>query len=170
MRAKSRPALNKAPRRRSSRHALLVGAVVSIRTSLREGALFPALLFVFPLLYLLYFSQQRVMIVRNLMLTLPLLAAGAALGLQWIVEVAHSRRSTWLVGAALLVVFGVNQVWQLQAGLSIPRHRRWNGAIAASDFPSDKPVWASRSFIEQGSLAVVAGPLAFEQAGDRHWR
>jgi hypothetical protein len=48
--------------------------------AVRQTPLWAALVFSFPLLYVLYFSLQRVMIVRNLIAVAPFIAVAAALG------------------------------------------------------------------------------------------
>ena len=93
----------------------LVGVFVLFKESWQDSVLFLS----FPVLYVLFFSLQRVMIVRNLLVVLPFLAVLSARGL-----VFSWMKIRYLLPRAALVLFifgivTVNSVWLWNAAHSI---------------------------------------------------
>lgn len=77
----------------------LIGVANLIARDFRQAATF----LVFPVSYLLYFTTQGTMVVRNLLAVVPFLAVAAAQGAQVIAEFVHRReRSAGLVGFGCL--------------------------------------------------------------------
>ncbi|HSO27187.1 MAG TPA: phospholipid carrier-dependent glycosyltransferase [Anaerolineales bacterium] len=100
----------------------LFGAVITLRALERRNALALAeniLLILFPALYLLYFSTQRVMAARNLLLAAPFFALLAARGAYWIYQRLDAKplQIGWIV--LLLGAFAYNTVWLGYAARSI---------------------------------------------------
>jgi hypothetical protein len=80
------------------------------------------LLMLAPGLYLLYFSLQRALIVRNLLLLSPYLAVAIGIGAVWLR--GQLATTTWkrrLFDAALIAAFLANAIWIFDAALTI-RH------------------------------------------------
>jgi hypothetical protein len=109
----------------------IIGIVSVMRRNPREGAV----LLVFPLFYLLYFSMQRAMVVRNLLAVIPFLGAAAARGAGVISGFLGGNRSApavqlgrtaWrpAVWAALLGVLLCFNAWWLIASAEsiVARH------------------------------------------------
>ena len=93
----------------------LVGVFALFKESRQDAVLFLS----FPVLYVLFFSLQRVMIVRNLLVVLPFLAVLSARGI-----VFSWTKIRYLLprAALLLLVFGavtVNSAWLCEAANSI---------------------------------------------------
>lgn len=83
----------------------VLGGVHVVRQQRRLGVWLLSL----PVLFLAYMTQQRVMIVRNDMLLLPMFAVLAGLGVQWLL--AATRDRVWARGAvvvALVALVGLN--------------------------------------------------------------
>jgi 4-amino-4-deoxy-L-arabinose transferase-like glycosyltransferase len=105
----------------------LIGIVSVMRFNLREGVVF----LVFPLFYLLLFSMQRAMVVRNLLAVMPFFAVVAARGASVIgesfggnqaVPASLSRRPSWRLAvwiALLAVTLGTNASWLIASAESI---------------------------------------------------
>ncbi|MBV8135013.1 MAG: glycosyltransferase family 39 protein [Deltaproteobacteria bacterium] len=82
----------------------LVGAVAILREEMRVAPLLIAL----PVIYVLYFSSQRVMIVRNLLIVMPFLAVLAGRGAAAVASLG--RPAKYAVFAVLTIVITANNV------------------------------------------------------------
>jgi hypothetical protein len=82
----------------------VVGAVVLIREDMRVAPLLVAL----PVIYVLYFSNQRVMIVRNLLFVMPFVAVLAGRGAT--AAASLGRPAKYAVFAVLAIVITANYV------------------------------------------------------------
>ena len=105
----------------------IIGIVSSMQRDWREGAV----LLAFPLFYLLYFSMQRAMVVRNLLAVIPFFGIAAARGASVIGEflgrnlgapAVQPRRTDWRV-AVWVTLLGValcfNASWLIASAESI---------------------------------------------------
>jgi hypothetical protein len=94
---------------------MLIGIYALIRENRKLALVFLS----FPVLYVLYFSMQRVMIIRNLMIVFPFWAILAGRGVFYIGEQINSStvRRVLLAGAAALLV--VNIGWLFFAAQTI---------------------------------------------------
>lgn len=118
----------------------VLGAIRVMRTE-RQAVV---LLLLFPVAYLGYFSLQRVMVVRNLLLLAPFLVVLAARGLAWI------GRPALAVGAAALLA--LNAVWLVRAGESI----RYRG--------SDRYVAGLAAYVDaRPARQFLVSPRVFEE-------
>lgn len=134
----------------------LIGIYGVLRQSWKTGVMLLAL----PLLYLLYFSTLRVMIVRNLLILAPFLAVFAAEGVVLIWRWLQHRYLRWGLVLGVLVMLAVNAAWLLHSAQSIRyrgtnqyikefiafSHKQPNGAIYVS------PRVAAASIAENGML------------------
>lgn len=89
-------------------------AVLGALAVLRRSRALAALLVLFPILYLVFLSFQRVMIVRNLLLVAPFVAILAARGAGAIAAMLSRRAWRMAWGLVLLAVVSV-QAWSLHA-------------------------------------------------------
>ncbi len=96
----------------------LLGAAVVFRKSRRIGVL----LVLFPVVYLLYFSTQRVMVVRNLLVLAPFLAILSARGAAWVAEGLPLRALRLALSAVILTMLTANALFLARAAETI-RHR-----------------------------------------------
>lgn len=78
-----------------------MGVLVGVFFSARRGYFTTISLLVVPIAYLVYFSSQRVMIVRNLMVLIPFIAILCAMGVDALVERWSRARITWYALASL---------------------------------------------------------------------
>lgn len=101
--------------------AAVMGAIVTTRDD-RRAAL---IVLSFPVVFLLYFSTQRVMIVRNVLVVMPFLAAFAAIGIGALlkrgIRAPALRR---VASAAVAVMLMVNLAWLWTAAGTIKRPAR----------------------------------------------
>jgi len=93
----------------------LAGAVDLLRTDWRRACVLAG----FPLLYLLYFGSQRVMIVRNLLTVSPFLAVLCASGAAGIIKLVRSIAARRAVAAVLAAMVCFNMVFVVYASLTI---------------------------------------------------
>ena len=96
----------------------LTGAYAVYRKSQQRGLLF----FCFPVAYMLYFSLQRVMVVRNYLILAPFLAILAGRGVLFLWHRLPGRLWQSLLAALVAVILIVNAVWLVHAAASI-QHR-----------------------------------------------
>lgn len=87
----------------------VVGTIALLREDWRLGVIVLA----FPIAYVLYFSTQRVMYVRNMLVTLPYWATLATIGAGTVWQWLRGRgfRAAWAL--LLVAVIGYNVGWQL---------------------------------------------------------
>jgi hypothetical protein len=94
------------------------GLIVVLRGS-RKAAL---MLLVFPVIYVIYFSGQRAMIVRNYLVLVPFAAILAGRGFEWMQAGLSKRRAARMGLTALLaILFSINAIDQVQASNSIAK-------------------------------------------------
>jgi len=96
----------------------LIGAYAVHRQSKQRALLF----FCFPVVYMLYFSLQRVMLVRNYLILAPFLAILAARGSVFLWHRLPGRLWRSLLAALVVMILIVNAVWLVHAAASI-QHR-----------------------------------------------
>ena len=147
---------------------VILGMVSLMRQNWREGTV----LLAFPLFYLLYFSMQRVMVVRNLLAVIPFFGIAAARGASVIGEflggnlgtpAVQPRRTDWRVAvwvALLGVALCFNASWLIASAESIvARHTDRFVREAAryiQEHPHTKFLLSPRMARD---LAMVAPPL-----------
>lgn len=178
--------------------AMLLGALCLVGTwSLRKDAPTAALLLSFPAVYVLYFSSQRAMVVRNLLVVAPFLAILAAHGAAALWQrlnaegeaVARSRAAR-AAGAALAALLTgavlVDAAWLWHAATTIrERHSdrfvrealTYVGAHAATTFYLSPRVATHFALIGAHALPnVTAGPddaehvMFYAHEGVRHYQ
>lgn len=135
------------------------GAVALARQDWRLASLLVGL----PLVYLLYFSSQRVMAVRNLQVLLPLLAVLVAVGAHACWRGARPAPLRALVLAALGLALAWNVWWLVRADRSILRRGSIDRAaeVAAYVRRSPRPVFLGSGLREELGAEVVQ-PLVDE--------
>jgi hypothetical protein len=101
--------------------ALLVVALAAlgIVPLLRERWRLGVILLAFPVIYFAYFSRQRVMIVRNMLVLTPFIVVLASTGVWFIYQWVRQRPVRWIVGGLLAVCVCINFVWLFVAAGSI---------------------------------------------------
>jgi len=76
--------------------------------------------FMVPIFYLLYFANQKVMIVRNLLVLLPFLAILASRGISYcIIQLVQTKKIRILLSIGICVIILVNLAWLHRAAESI---------------------------------------------------
>jgi hypothetical protein len=137
---------------------VVAGAAYLVKTQARVGAWFLSL----PVLYCVYMSSQRVMIVRNYQLLLPFFAVLMGWGLLAATAATRARpRLQLLVGtaAALFVVYNLGVATTSSLGIRRPRESSPGSAIEAR--LSSSP--GTRFFLSAASLNAVGA-----EAPSRH--
>ena len=152
-----------------------------------------ALLFAFPFAYLLYFSIQGSMVVRNLLAVAPFVAVGAARGAAVVARAIAARIQSpgWRHGAsaAWIVVLGgavcVNAAWLISSAESIVVRRTDRFVREAAEYvrghPESRYLLSPRVALDVGrvapSLANVTGAVAdadafvlYAREGMRRWQ
>jgi MFS family permease len=107
----------------------------------------------FPLAFVLYLSWQRVMIVRNLLIVVPFVAALAALGAGWLMKAMPARAWRVTVGAALMLIVAINLAQVAAAADDI--------AGGPRDLAADTRAW----MVTRGT-AVATSPAVRALIGD----
>ncbi len=113
-----------------------------------------AVLFSLPLLYVAYFSYQRMMVVRNFAVMLPFLAIAAGIGVHGLHAVIRTRAlrisALFVVAAALCW----NAVFLVRADLSILKRRSLDMPTALAEFvaSTSKPL-----FLAPNARDLIAG-------------
>lgn len=96
-----------------------LGGLVAVLRDDRRTAL---IVLAFPVVYLLYFTTQRVMIVRNVLVVMPFLATLAAIGLGTLLKRGIRASSLRIVAAAgIAAMLLVNLAWLWTAARTIKR-------------------------------------------------
>jgi hypothetical protein len=96
---------------------LVPAGLIAVLRGSREQAL---MLLIFPVTYLIYFSTQRVMIVRNYLVLVPFAAILAGRGFEWMQAGLSKRRAVRLGLTVLIgVLFSINAIEQVQASNSV---------------------------------------------------
>jgi 4-amino-4-deoxy-L-arabinose transferase-like glycosyltransferase len=142
---------------------LCVLALVGAAALARRDRRLAGLLVVLPLVYLLYFSTQRVMAVRNLQVLMPLLAVLAAVGMHACLGGMRSPAAKRLALAALGVALAWNAWWLARADLSIVRRGSIDRAaeVAAYVRAAPRPVFLGSGLRDELGAEVVQ-PLVDE--------
>lgn len=96
----------------------IAGAVDLIRKD-RNVAIYLLLVTV---IYVLYFSTQKVMFVRNLMLVFPVLAILAARGISWALQAVPRANLRYAAAGVVTLAVAANFGWQLSAAVTIAGH------------------------------------------------
>jgi hypothetical protein len=100
--------------------SLFIATLVGAYALLREDRLVAALFLCFPLIYILYLSTQKVMIVRNLLILLPFFAILSAHGMAYLyARYAWSPRLRTLFAGFVAVLLLINLRWAIAATASI---------------------------------------------------
>ncbi|MCE9593484.1 MAG: hypothetical protein K8S98_04760 [Planctomycetes bacterium] len=129
--------------------AALIGVVWLARRDPRLALVVGSL----PIVYLLYFSTQRVMLVRNLQMLLPFLAVFAACGVHALTLAFAKPAARVVVWALVLVGLGWNVAWLARSDLSIVRR----GSI-------DRPA-EIESFVRAAAKPVFLGKRVLAELG-----
>jgi hypothetical protein len=129
----------------------VLGAVALARRDRRATAVVLAV----PLLYLAYFTLQRVLFVRNLEVLLPFMAVAFGLGVRGGLALGLSRAVRLAGAASLLAALGWNAVFLAQADRSIARR----GSV---DLPS-----ALADFVASAGEPVFLAPRVLQALGAR---
>jgi 4-amino-4-deoxy-L-arabinose transferase-like glycosyltransferase len=123
---------------------LFACAFLGIYAMLRSEHKSALLALPFPLIYVFYFSLQRVMIARNLLAVAPFLALLAGRGVIFMAEsipgAARTRRILQLAWyGVILIILGVNAVWLFSAARSIQARGADAEAREAADYLRANP-------------------------------
>jgi hypothetical protein len=120
----------------------VIGIIAVFRRSWRLGLL----LLPFPMIYIGYFSQQIVMLVRNLLILAPFLAVFAAAGSVLIFDLLRNIRGRWGIAsagsfaAAIGIAIAVNFGWLIYASASMhERHQVQNQLSEAASYLEKHP-------------------------------
>ncbi len=92
---------------------------VGIITLWRESRRLATLILIFPMIYLLFMSLQRAMLIRNLLVLVPFIAVLVGLGVEWIWQQANRQ---WMRGFIILVTVGsvtINANWLVYSAHTI---------------------------------------------------
>jgi hypothetical protein len=126
-----------------------------------------------PVLYLLYMSTQIVMIVRNLLVLAPFLAALAAFGIGWLWDglAQYSRRLAYAVPVGLILLAGLNAVWLIETTQSVIQRGDRDGYTQAvmahiSNHPEQTFCIGSALSFEFGQRGFEAGNIRYFQPTD----
>lgn len=85
----------------------------------RESRRMMILIGLFPLLYLVYMSMQRAMLIRNLLILVPFVAVYAGLGMGWLWRILQVRWLRILLIGVAVIMMSVNAMWLVYAAQSI---------------------------------------------------
>ncbi len=113
-----------------------VGLFAVVRGCWREAVI----LLIFPALYLVYFSEQQAMIVRNYLVLVPFIVVLGARGWEWLQARIPNRRARVALSGLIVVLFSFNAVQGIQASNSVA-HRRDKDAFLRqfTDYVSAHP-------------------------------
>jgi hypothetical protein len=102
----------------------LFGLALAGIWALRKHTRFEVLLFLMvPVIYLLYFSSQKVMIVRNFLILLPFLAVLAAMGFGFLWKQMKGKTGRVALATGVILLLSVNGWWIIKTTGTI--HRPW---------------------------------------------
>jgi len=97
----------------------IVGSVVLWQESRRLAFL----VLLFPVLYLLFMSLQRAMLIRNLLILIPFIAVCIGLGIEWLWQKFSNHAIRYALFALLIIMLSVNASWLIfTAGTVVDRH------------------------------------------------
>lgn len=109
---------------------LLAGAAVAGAVAYaRADRALAIVLLMMPVVYLVYFSTQKVMFVRNLMFVFPVLAILSARGVSWGLSAIRQEGVRMAAAGVVALAVGANFAWQLGAAATV--HPRDEAAFAA---------------------------------------
>jgi len=94
-----------------------------------------------PVLYLLFFAGQRVMIVRNYMAVLPFLALWAGLGFSWLFALLGRRwrAAAWVLAGLLSACVTANFAWIALTSYEVAASDRIDLAAGLNAYLADRP-------------------------------
>jgi hypothetical protein len=124
---------------------------------LRHHRRMAVVLLLVPVVYFVYMSAQRVMVVRNLMVLLPFLAILAARGLALIVDRVPERTAQIAVGAVVLVLMAANGAWLVTAAESIADRGEIDHRRNIARYLLDKP--EQEFFLSYGAYGAIRSSL-----------
>jgi 4-amino-4-deoxy-L-arabinose transferase-like glycosyltransferase len=100
--------------------AVLFGlSLIGVVALWRESRRLTALTLLFPLLYLLFISVQKAMLIRNLLILVPFIAMYAGIGVSGLWD---NLRKSWMRGVlvlSLVVILGINALWLIYSADTI---------------------------------------------------
>lgn len=85
----------------------IIGGIILWRESRRLAIL----VLLFPVMYLLFMSLQRAMLIRNLLILVPFIAVLGGIGLQWVWEILRTRWLRIILIFSVGAMLSVNVVW-----------------------------------------------------------
>lgn len=85
--------------------------VLGLFALIRDSKKMALLVLCVPVLYALYFSRQRVLIVRNLLIMAPFAAVLIGLGFEWLWKTVRVRPVQWGAALVVLACFVLNTWW-----------------------------------------------------------
>lgn len=132
---------------------MVVGIYDVVKSEKRPTA---ALLLMFPVLYLLYFSTQKVMIVRNLLVLLPYCSILAARGCGYLIRRVPSRPYRAAAAAIPLAAIAFNLSWLVTSGRSI-EYRSGDDASRVSAYLEGHR--DARAYLSPGVKSLLPQPL-----------
>lgn len=94
-------------------------AVTGIIALWQEEKRLTFLISVFPVVYILYMSMQRAMLIRNLLILVPFIAVWAGLGIEWLWRLSKQSafRIVWI--GLLVLMLSINAVWLVYTAQTI---------------------------------------------------
>lgn len=105
---------------------ILIGIYQTIRY---EPAKISILILMFPILYFAYFSMQKVMIVRNILVLIPFFAVFAARGIWMLGKISQNKSLARLLFLLLYLFLSINYWWLYNAADSIANRTLTNHEV-----------------------------------------
>jgi hypothetical protein len=124
----------------------LVGVWAVIKESWRNALI----ILVFPVVYLLYFSHQAAMIVRNYLVVAPFLFLLMARGVFWVSSRLPSQKARIGLAAGIVFLIAINATDQIGAAETVANRR--NVAAFADSFQRYTQAHANRTFLVSPKL------------------
>ncbi len=119
---------------------IFIAAIAGGVHLIRKDRVLGICLLLAPVVYLLYFSTQRVMFVRNVLILFPVFAILAARGFAWGLTLIRNRNLRLAGGAAIVIALAFNFSWLLSSALTIhPRADAELGAETANYLRAHSP-------------------------------
>jgi hypothetical protein len=125
---------------------LFILAIIGVGASLRQDTKQASFIWIFPAVYFMYFTSQRVLIIRNYLILLPFLSLALAWGARWVVQKIHF--SLWRVLILGLIVSALvwNVGWLTFAAQSIRERGTtefFREAVLYIDTHKNQKIWVS---------------------------
>lgn len=89
----------------------------------RESRRLAGLLLMFPLMYLLFMSLQRAMLIRNLLILVPFMAILISMGVLYVWRLMRSRWLRIMLGVMIGLMLSINGGWLVYSAQSIANRR-----------------------------------------------